>query len=243
MDKELIDSIKKMIPNGNRLELPTDIQFANYPQVKKCLLNAGGKYNKCGFIFSEDGEIIQARLVGGEAINDKKKFQFFATPTELAEQLVRMAGVTPKSKCLEPSAGQGAISNILVNSGVHCVVVELMEQNVKALKRQGYENVVEADFLTVTPEDIGTFDTIIANPPFTKNQDIEHIKHMYDFLDDGGCLVSMASRSWVIGSQKKQVAFKKWLDEVGAYIEEVPEKTFKSSGTNIATVIVKIIKD
>lgn len=62
MDKDLILSISKMIPNGNRLELPKDEVFSNYSQVRKCLINAGGKYKKCGFEFPESAESIQSRL-------------------------------------------------------------------------------------------------------------------------------------------------------------------------------------
>ena len=46
MKQDIIDSMKKMNTNGNRLELPTDEHFNNYPQVKKCLL-AAGKTGTC----------------------------------------------------------------------------------------------------------------------------------------------------------------------------------------------------
>lgn len=49
LDQAVVASIMKMIPNGSRLELPSE-QLTNYPQVKKALLNAGGKYKKCRLI-------------------------------------------------------------------------------------------------------------------------------------------------------------------------------------------------
>lgn len=241
MDQQLLDSISKMTANGNRLELPQDEHFANYAQVKKCLITAGGKYKRCGFEFQEDAQIIKDRLIGGEAINDKKKFQFFATPEPLAKHLIDIAQVTYACRTLEPSAGQGAISNLLRHYSADCVVVELMPQNATALTRQGYK-VHEADFLSLSDKEIGTFDRIVANPPFTRNQDIDHIKHMYSLLNPNGRLVSVASKSWTFGSQKKQVAFREWLDELDSEIIEVPAGAFKESGTSISAVIVVIDK-
>jgi len=238
MKEELIDSISKMVVNGKRLELPKDEIFKNYAHVKKALINAGGKYKKCGFEFSDDAQEVKTRLVGGEVINDKKKFQFFATPKALAEELIEMADIAKTHRVLEPSAGQGAISNLVRDIGAECVVIELMLENAKALTRQGYD-VINGCFLEQVTEEIGLFDRIVANPPFTKNQDIEHIKKMFSLLSPGGKLVSMASKSWIFGSKKKQVAFREWLESIGGTVTDVDAGAFKESGTNIASVIVE----
>lgn len=241
MHDQIIASIEKMVPVGNRLELPKSDHFANYAQVKKALLTAGGKYKRNGFEFTEDAAEIKARLTGGEVINDKKKFQFFATPPELADSLVELAHLRPYHDVLEPSAGQAAIANKVKGKVNSLFTVELMPQNIQALERQGYDP-IEADFLTLTTSDLGYFDRIIANPPFTKNQDIDHIKHMFTFLKVDGCLISLASKSWMTGGQKKQVAFREWLDDVEATITDVPAGAFKESGTNISSVIIDITK-
>ena len=242
MTPELLDSIKLMIPEGNKLKLPTDIQFENYPAVKKCLIDAGGKYKACAFIFADPAIDVQERLLGGEAINDKKKFQFFPTPEELACRMVEMADLMAFQKVLEPQAGQGAIAHEIKCHGAEVTCVELMPQNCEVLRRKGYDP-IEGDFLTYTFDFLGPFERIIMNPPFTKNQDIDHIMHAYGFLaPDVGRMVTLASKSWQHGSQKKQVAFREWLSEIGAHIEEVPEKTFKASGTNIATMLIVIDK-
>jgi hypothetical protein len=202
MKNELLDSISKMIPTGNRLELPIDEIFANYAAVKKCLIDAGGKYKRCGFEFSDDASEVQERLLGGEAINDKKKYQFFATPPELARRLVDMVDIQKHHFCLEPSAGQGAISDIMLEKSSNCIVIELMQENINALIRKKY-NPIKCDFLNLGAEflkGLGTFDRIVANPPFTKNQDVDHILHMLSMLAPGGKLVSLASKSWMTGN-------------------------------------------
>lgn len=237
MENALLESIGKMIVNGNRLELPTDEQFKNYPAVKRCLITAGSKYVKCGFVFTEDAQTVKDRLMGGEAINDKKKFQFFPTPDKLVGCLLHSAEIKETDRVLEPSAGQGAIANRIPN----CVVVELMEQNIKALERQGYTPHA-GDFLSMDAKTLGTFDKIIANPPFTKNQDIDHIRHMYSLLNDGGRIVSMASIGWMTGSQKKQIEFREWLNDLGADIVNISSGEFKESGTMVSTCLITINK-
>lgn len=237
MSSELQQSISKMIVNGNRLELPSDEVFSNYAQVKKTLIQAGGKYKKCGFEFaSNDPRDIKDKLCSGEKINDKKKFQFFATPKSLAAELVRLAEIEPHHRCLEPSAGHGAIADLVQEKTGFCTVVELMPENAAVLKSKGYE-VAEGDFLKmVFPE---RFDRIIANPPFAKNQDIDHIRRMYSMLSDRGMLVSIASLSWLSGSQRKQVEFRAWLAEIGATTTNIPAGEFKQSGTSVGAVIVQ----
>lgn len=242
MNEDLINSIKTMTVNGNRLELPKDEKFDNYLQVKKCLLAAGGKYKKCGFYFSEDAALVKSRLVGGGAINDKKKFQFFATPSGVVDLLMNHACIDSDMLVLEPSAGQGAIVDAIIGLGAHASMIELMPQNIKVLNRKYEIELAPLDFLNINPEKHIKYKRIVANPPFTKNQDVDHVSHMYKFLNEGGLLVSIMSTSWVHGSQKKQIAFREWLGSVDSYTEEIPQGSFKESGTNISTMLVVINK-
>lgn len=238
----LIDSIKRMVVVGNRMDLPKTA-LPNYLELKRVLIAAGGKYKKNGFDFTTDAQAIKDRLIGGEKINDKKKYQQFFTPHALAVQLHEMAEVEDHHTILEPSAGQAAIANVVYDAGggSNCVIVELDPVNIAWLRTDGWDP-IEGDFLKLHKEDIGAFDRIIANPPFTKNQDVDHILHMYKFLEPGGVLVSLSSTSWRQGTQKKQVAFREWLQSVDAEITEVPTGAFKESGTNVATVIIKVTK-
>jgi len=242
MTTELIKSINKMIVNGNRLELPTDEQFTNYPAVKKALTLAGGKYVKCGFVFSDDAQVVKNRLGGGEIINDKKKFQFFPTPKAVVDLIIKKASITCGMSVLEPSAGQGTIVDAIIEIGANPVMIELMPENIRVLNRKYDVALIPTDFLSVKPCDHVKYKRIVANPPFTQNQDIDHVLHMYEFLDSGGLLVSVMSKSWINGSQKKQVEFREWLYSVSATVTNIKAGEFKESGTNIATVLVEIKK-
>jgi len=239
MNPELIESIELMTVNGNRLELPKE-QLDNYVQVKKCLTNAGGKYKKNGFDFTVSAADVKARLVGGEAVNDKKKYQAFFTPAELAGRMVEKADIEHHHECAEPSAGQGAIARLLddeIDTVLTCI--ELMPENAAVLRRKGFK-VWEEDYLRVVCP--GHFDRIVANPPFTKGQDIIHIRKMYADLKPGGRLVTLSSPGWRVGALRKQVAFREWLEELDAEVEEIADGTFKESGTNIRTLMITIDK-
>ena len=105
------------------------------------------------------------------------------------------------------------------------------------------ENVILSpikDFLHV-PEHF-KFDLIIANPPFSKNQDIDHIMKMYRMLKRDGMLLSFSSNHWEIGQEQKCVAFKKFLDAAEAEIYKIPKGQFKESGTMIETTLFLIRK-
>lgn len=86
------------------------------------------------------------------------------------------------------------------------------------------------------------YDYIIANPPFSKNQDITHVLRMYEHLKDGGKLAAIMSPHWTHAQDKKSQQFRQFLDEVGAVVGEIDEGSFAESGTNIKTYFVIIEK-
>jgi hypothetical protein len=232
-----LECIALMTASGNTLSLPKDDQFECYAEVKKILTKAGGKYKRCAFIFPGAARIVQERLTGGEKVDDKKKFQFFPTPPELAERVRNLAGIDEDHHLiLEPSAGHGALLEGLTTD-VHCV--ELNPDCRKVLEEKGF-SVIGEDFMTLDRP--CQYDRIIANPPFTKNQDIDHIKKMYECLCVCGRLVSVASNSWRNGSQKKQVAFREWLNSTDSEVIDIEAGAFKTSGTNVSSCIIVINK-
>jgi hypothetical protein len=252
--QEVLDQCKI---KDNVVFLP-DVQLDRplYMEVNKALQGIGGKWNrnKKGFVFTSDPSTLMGRVQQGEKINLKKDFQFFETPDELADQLVELAELDGQGKyledayahtILEPSAGRGAIIKAIkrkLSDGTIVYAHELMENNRKAL-----EDMVNVrlsrnpDFLS--NNNMLKFNRIIANPPFTKNQDIDHVKKMYEGLKLGGIMVSVMSNHWRISENKKETQFRQWIEKVNAEIIDVPAGTFKSSGTSIATCIVKIKKN
>ena len=80
------------------------------------------------------------------------------------------------------------------------------------------------------------------DPLLSENQYIDHLKEMFELLGRGGRLVCITSDSWERGSQKKQVAFREWLDELDAEIIDIEKGTFKESGTMVGGKIVVVNK-
>ena len=227
------------------VKLPsTQLDRKVYLEVSKQLNLIGGKWKGGkiqGFIFNEDPADLLAQIAAGEKRNIKKEYQFFATPDNLADDLVELAEIEYTHSVLEPSAGQGAIVNAIHREfpALDVFGYELMDINKTFLEKNDHFKLLGSDFLA---ECDTHFDRIIANPPFSKNQDINHIMKMYEHLNGGGRLVSIASRHWQFAGGNKEINFKKWLDDIGADIQNVDAGVFKKSGTNIATCIITINK-
>lgn len=241
---------------GNKVKLPDEkLDRKLYEKVAKALNGIGGKW-KGGkvqaFEFGDlDPEKLLAKLQDGEKLNIKKDFQFFETPREVVEKMIDMVGgLQDGDRILEPSAGRGAICDIIVEkqpkkSKMDLVTFELFEENVKILQKKGFTHSDDPiDFLKVETDipDSEKFTKIIANPPFTKNQDIEHVYQMYKLLAPGGILVSVTSTHWTFADGKKEEEFRNWIDSKGGSREELPRGTFSESGTEVPTCIVVISK-
>ncbi|MES2287604.1 MAG: methyltransferase [Bacteroidota bacterium] len=250
---ELIESLKKCKVEKNIVFLPSISEgpLANYADVRKALLNAGATYKKNTFVFKTDAQPFMDRLTGGESVNIKKEFQFFATPEKLAKQLVDYALEDLQSKhnidVLEPSAGDGALVKAFLKAMNHGNApdftisgYELMPENQQILEDVPYFKLLGPDFLKHDTN--YKFDCIIANPPFTKGQDMEHIMHMYKCLRPGGVLVSIASTHFQFAGDKKAKVFNEFLDGTEVIIQDVAKGAFKESGTGVNTCIIKILK-
>lgn len=98
------------------------------------------------------------------------------------------------------------------------------------------------DFLDVTKKEIGAINRVVMNPPFTRHQDIDHVRHAYDLLDAGGILVAIMCESTFFRTDKKSVEFRDFLDSVYAQAIKLEPGAFRESGTDVVTRIVKIRK-
>lgn len=231
---------------GQRIELPTR-RLRHYARIKALILAAGGVYSRNGFQFGAaiDVKEVLARLRGGEKPNPKKARQAFFTPEDLAAETVAWAaeyvGDLTGKRMLEPSAGEGALAEPTRATGAKVLAVESDGPSAQILRDKGFE-VVERDFLSLSLADIGLFDVVIANPPFTKDQDITHVIHMWRFLRPGGVLVSLTSPGWRTGRTKAQRNFRAFVDNVGAEVEALPADAFKTSGTKVSVLRLRAVK-
>lgn len=240
------DVLKICAVEGNVVKLPSvQLERKLYQDVAKALELIGGKWNRkfAGFVFQQDPAELLNEIATGEKRNLKKEFQFFATPDSIADYLVQLAELKNNDVILEPSCGQGAIIkaiNKVCDSLPYCY--ELMDVNRLMLNKSNLKfNLIGSDFFEGNSDE-EAYTKIIANPPFSKNQDLTHVLEMYNRLAVNGRLVSIVSTSWVQGSQKKQIEFREFLESVNAEILDIPKGAFKESGTMIACKIIIINK-
>tara|TARA_R110000796_G_scaffold58413_5_gene134964 strand:+ start:43208 stop:44443 length:1236 start_codon:yes stop_codon:yes gene_type:complete len=236
-------AIKGCTVEDNLIRLPDgQLDPKTFKEVKKQLENIGGKWNTSaqGFKFDVEPTDLLNKLKGGDKINLKQDFQFFETPDELIKEMISKANIQPTDTVLEPSAGKGAIVKHLTPLAKKVDMCEFMPSNKAYLEQVLNYDVIGSDFLAL---DIRLkYNKIVANPPFSKNQDITHVMKMYDHLKEGGKLVAITSTSWVTGNQKKQVEFRSFLDSIGAIQTLVEKGTFKNTGTNVASMMLELVK-
>ena len=237
--------LKHCTLEDNVLKLP-QVQFnkKSYAEAKKWIEEAGGSWQGGkvqGFIFPFNPERVFSILNEGKRCNLAQDFQFFETPSDVADWLVMLAGgIHEHDKVLEPSAGRGALVRAIHRSSPDVVVdcYEMVPENKELLSGLGGINIIGDDF---TKSTIGKkYTKIIANPPFSGNQDIRHVRMMYDMLEPGGTLASITSAHWEFAEEKTCRDFRKWLEDVGGAKYEIESGAFKESGTGVRTLAIVI---
>ena len=160
---------------------------------------------------------LEAGLIG------KKIPGFFPTPKPIIADMIEKADIEAGMKVLEPSAGKGDIADMIkeIHPDADLSIIEISWTLRDILKTKGYK-LKDNDFL----EHKGKYDRIIMNPPFEKGQDMDHLRHAYSLLKDGGRVISIVGEGSFNRSDKKATSFRDWLDEMDGYGEKLKEKTF-----------------
>mgnify|MGYP004573164831 CR=1 FL=1 len=230
----------------NVLYLPkVQLSKKSYDKVKLWITEAGGKWtggNTQGFTFDFDANRVVDTLLQGKRCNLAQEFQFFETPDEVADWLVSLVGdISPKMKILEPSAGRGAIIKAIRRTHPDTIVdcYELMPENREILAKLPNVRLLGEDF---TKAEAGSFDVIIANPPFSGNQDIRHIGKMFESLVQGGTLAAITSKHWTFADEKECRDFRDWVKNMNGRVFEIEEGAFNRSGTGVGTMALVITK-
>jgi type I restriction-modification system DNA methylase subunit len=216
-----------------------------YQEVNKALEAIGGKWNRKaqGHIFANDPEeALDNAILAGE-VTPPSKNGYFPTPKAIVMKLCDLADIQPGQDVLEPSAGQGAISTELYHRGAKVFACELLEANRKVLLGDGMPPISlfsEPDFMKL--ETSQTFDRVCMNPPFEKRQDVIHVRKAFDMLVPGGKLASVMSAGVKFRDDRIGREFRDFVKSHNGRIIDLPEGSFKESGTGVNTVIVVMDK-
>lgn len=165
---------------------------------------------------------------------------YFPTPPVIVAAMLDRADIQGGQTVLEPSAGAGAILDALV--GLPDIVpgaYETQHSLREILEAKGHA-LLGRDFMEA--DESVKFDRIVMNPPFEKLQDIDHVLKAYNCLAPGGRLVSIMSPGPFFRDTAKARDFREWFEALGGEREDLPEGTFKESGTGVASCLVTIDK-
>ena len=237
VDPVTIGFLEQCEVKDNIVYLPNlRLSTKQYSSVNTVLEAIGGKWNRKakGHLFEVDptGPLDDVLTTGQVA--KPNGLEFFPTPKLVADQVVRLAQLEPDLSVLEPSAGAGALAvaaaEVVGYRCVHCI--EIQERFRPQL--EGYGFIVQtADFLTVNPTPYA-YDRVVMNPPFSRQQDIDHVLHARKFLAPDGRLVAVMSASVMFRENRKTVEFREHIVDSWAN----PARSFRESGTDVNTVTV-----
>lgn len=238
--------------DGNSLRITQgQLDRKLYTEVNAALEALGGKWNrkaKAHLFDADPRDALDQVLVDGAFSDRKRDFDQFFTPPALARRIVELADVRGKS-VLEPSAGEGAIALACGLAGaesVHAVEIDpKCTDKLNASLRAGgslwYRHLT--NFLGWCASRQQEFDRVVMNPPFYRQQDIVHVLAAYElWLKPGGKLVSVMSGGIAFRRDRKTMAFRGLIDDVGGHAEILPQGSFSDSGTEVNTVLVTLVK-
>jgi hypothetical protein len=227
--------------DGGKLVLVGQLDRKMYEAVNQVLVAAGGKWNRGAKAHLFEGvaaERIEQVLLTGE-VTTVQDLNYFPTPEWIGRQMLDYGDVYCGMTVLEPSAGRGALVNVISQRAV-VDAIEQHEPFVKELVDTGHcRSVAAGDFLAIRPEG-PLYDRVVMNPPFGKQADIRHVLHALQFVKPGGRLVSVMANGVGFRSNRDTVAFRLRVEDAGGYFDLLPDDAFKESGTGVRTVLCVI---
>lgn len=145
----------------------------------------------CGiFDFPYDPRAVLREVTASGCLPDVTAHQYYPTPPDLAARVVELAKIGSDHLVLEPSAGQGALADLLPKGRTQCIEVNELHA---AILRAKEHRVVCADFLADVP--VPFYHRVVMNPPFSDGRWRAHLEHAAGFVVAGGRLVAVLPES------------------------------------------------
>lgn len=246
IDADVLDVLKRSTITPNSLTLPGQLERKLYDRTAKVIAAAGGKWNRSAnsHLFPRDPrDILGLALETGEITDRKIQLQQYFTPPMVAEKAVErlMAGRSFREgeMILEPSCGAGAfISELLVRGAESSMIdaAELDPELAQEVRHRFGVAVFQGDYLKW--QEPNRYHKVIMNPPFSNGQDMDHVTKAFGVLMPGGRLVAILSPAFTFAENRKAQAFRELVEENGGICEQLPDRSFSSSGTDVHTVLL-----
>lgn len=171
--------------------------------------------------------------------------EFYPTPKTLIDKMLDGIDFNTVKTVLEPSAGNGAIVEGLLERSkqsyrgeeIDIDVVEIEPDFQKILKGKGYKLVYD-DFLTFKADK--HYDLIIMNPPFSNGD--KHFLKALEMQENGGEVIAIVNAETIrnpFSNRRKELV--KLLEEYNAEINYLPsEFTSADRTTNVEVAMIKV---
>jgi hypothetical protein len=173
------------------------------------------------------GSVITEIITSG-CVPDQKSHQFYPTPLSVATKAIELANIQEGDECLEPSAGQGGLADLMPQS---TLCVEVSPLHCEILKAKNY-SCIEQDFIAYAKESNRQFDKIVMNPPFSEGRAVEHVTAAFRLLKKGGTLVAVLPASFTNKDFGWEECAITWSDTIdNAFV-----------GTSISVRLLKVVK-
>lgn len=217
-----------------------------YVEVNAALEALGGEWSrklKAHVFTSDPSDKVDQVVYSGGFTSAKNDFDFFPTPSALADRIIEAANIQPGDLVLDPSAGEGALA-LAVRRRVPTArvsVIDILQEHRHVLRMQGFDVLPAHDFLAAFPRhfpDPNGFQRIVMNPPFSGKKGIDHVERAYAFLAPGGRLVSVMPAGVKFRKDARFSGLRDLIKSCKGIVEDLPEGSFKPSGTMVSTVLV-----
>lgn len=166
------------------------------------------------FQFDYDFSELIHHIIRSGSIPDKRSHQFYPTEESLASQACELLSIKNGDKCLEPSAGQGGLLDLMPKD---TTAIEISTLQCELLKIKGFGNVINQDFVEYSKLTNERFDKILMNPPFSQERHVQHLHCAMGLLNSGGELVAILPISAKNKTELDGFAYE-WGDDIhGAF--------------------------
>lgn len=185
---DIISCTKSERNNRLKWSLPFQSSFeikSSREEAIKVLKTIGGVFLDGYLNFDYDPTDVIDEIVASGCVPDQKSHQYYPTPLSVAEEVMITADIQSGDACLEPSAGQGGLADLMPKSQTTCI--EISPLHCKILEAKGH-TVTQADFMQYKG---ASFDKIIMNPPYSEGRWQAHIKHASTLLSPDGALIAV----------------------------------------------------
>lgn len=232
------------------ITLPKQLDRKLYLKVDEALKTMGYRWSRTTrqhvaaepWLHDADAADVLADAINcGKIIDTKKTYQSYATPPKLAKKLADglVQEFGPHLSALEPSAGTGnLVTALLTHEQVTVTAVEIQASLTASQLSTDRCRWVTGDFLKRRSAELGIFHAVLMNPPFSHGRDMEHVRHAATFASRG--LWAVMSPGFTFRQDQKALAFREWLNTWKYEMIDLPPSSFRESGTDAATVLLKI---